>query len=621
MRQVERIALSVKEPLARAIKNPHLNPFYYSDTIAFFMLIVVALTGVYIWLFYEYGFDVSYQSIERMDRFFISRAARAVHRYASGGLVIFSLIHAVKMFFTDRFRGARWLAWLAGVATFAFLWITSITGYVMIWDEVAQILVQTFLNFIKPVSGWAAGFYLYFLTEQAFDNGFVLMLILLVLHVGLPALAGLMYWYHIRNLSRPKFLPPRYWMIVTATILAIMGLIIPTGLLPRANFAILPQSIPLDSFFLFYVPVSMQGATASWTIWGVLIAITVLIGIIPWLWPKKKVEPAIVTAERCTGCGNCAADCPYKAITMHPRDDDTPFREIAQIDPAMCVSCGICVGSCDTLAISLGSYAPELLAWQVDEKLARHSKDEAVKVIYTCERHAAQGGREYLQQQATDANGHAVEIIPVTCVGMVNPGLVARTLNNGASEVELVGCPPGDCASREGNVWLEARLNRERAPKLKKSLQNAPVHTSWLAPDQFGLALTGDQPDKIPALKAPHEAEDIKQQFPWRILTPALIILVVGLLLQVALTYLPYSPYPNTQAMIDIVVQPDVQSGQLTLAVDNQTLLEADGSTAVYRQIPVSAGEHAVRLSSGSTLLFDKTVTLGQKEVLQLAFE
>ncbi len=619
--KVEQLALAFKEPLARAIKNPHLNPFYYSDTIAFFLLIVVALTGVYIWLFYEYGFDVSYQSIERMDRFFVSRAARAVHRYASGGLVIFSLIHAIRMFFTDRFRGARWLAWLAGMATFAVLWITSITGYVMIWDEVAQILVQTFLNFIKPISGWASGFYLYFLTEQAFDNGYVLMLILLVLHLGLPVLAGLLYWYHIKNLSRPKFFPPRYWMVIMTALMALMGLIFPTGLLPRVNFTHLPTAIPLDSFFLFYVPVSMQGVTASWIIWGVLIALTVLISAIPWLWPKKKVEPAALQADRCTGCGNCAADCPYKAITMLPRDDDTPFKEIAQIDPKLCVSCGICVGSCDTLAISLGSYAPELLAWQVDAKLARHAKDEAVKVIYTCERHAAQGGRAYLQEQTTDANGNVVEIIPVTCVGMVNPGLIARTLDNGASEVELLGCPPDDCASREGNVWLEARLNRERSPKLKRSLLDAPIHTSWLAPDQFKQALSGEQADKTPTLKAPHEVQDIKEQLRWQNLIPALVILTLGLALQVALTYLPYAPYPNTQAMIDIVVQSGVQSGQLTLEVDNQILLEADGSKSVYQQVPVSAGEHAVRLSSGSDILFDKTVTLGQKEVLQLAFD
>jgi len=403
--------------------------------------------------------------------------------------------------------------------------------------------------------------------------------------------------------------------------LALMGLIVPTGLLPRANFAILPQHMPLDSFFLFYVPVSMQGVTASWIIWGVLIALTVLISAIPWLWPKKKVEPAALQADRCTGCGNCAADCPYKAITMLPRDDDTPFKEIAQIDPKLCVSCGICVGSCDTLAISLGNYAPELLAWQVDAKLARHAKDEAVKVIYTCERHAAQGGRAYLQEQTTDANGNAVEIIPVTCVGMVNPGLIARTLDNGASEVELLGCPPDDCASREGNVWLEARLNRERSPKLKRSLLDAPIHTSWLAPDQFKQALSGEQADKTPTLKAPHEVQDIKEQLRWQNLIPALVILTLGLALQVALTYLPYAPDPNTQAMIDIVVQSGVQSGQLTLEVDNQILLEADGSKSVYQQVPVSAGEHAVRLSSGSDILFDKTVTLGQKEVLQLAFD
>jgi len=629
LRWVERLALAVKEPLARTIGSAQLNPLYHSDTIAFFLLIVVALTGVYVWLFYEYGFDVSYVSLENVDRFFISRAARAVHRYASGGLVIFSLIHAIRMFFMDRFRGPRWLGWVAGKVTFAILWITSITGYVMIWDEVAQIIVQTSLNFLKVIPFWAAGFYLYFLTEEASDNGYLLMLILLVLHLGLPAIAGVFYWYHIKRLRRPKFFPATYWMVAMGALLAIIGLIFPSGLPPRADFSRLPEVIDLDAFFLFYIPFSMQGMAASWWIWGILIVVTIALTVIPWIWPGKKVRPVNIEPSRCTGCENCAEDCPYKAITMIPRDDDTPFKLLAQVDPKLCVSCGVCVGSCDTLAISLCDRTPEMLWHDIESRLKtrRANGEEKTKFIFTCERHATHGGGDYIKSQPP-----GVEIVPVTCVAMLNPALIGRTLKEGADEVAIVGCPPGDCTNREGNVWVEERLNRERAPKLKPSLADAPIQTRWLSPDQFAQSLPAVEAPSAEtvretSLKAPQTFEEIKERFGWRNLVLAMIILAVGLLLQVALTYVPYNPYPDTQAMIDVVVKPAAQpvaaqsAGQLVLEVDGQTLLDVDGSGSVYEQIPVSAGEHVVRLTRGSETLFDEAVTLGQKEALQLAFD
>jgi hypothetical protein len=83
-----------------------------------------------------------------------------------------------------------------------------------------------------------------------------------------------------------------------------------------------------------------------------------------------------------------------------------------------------------------------------------------------------------------------VEVIPLTCAAMAHPVLLARTLKAGAAEVQVVGCPPDDCANREGNLWLEARLARQRAPKLRRVLANAPIFAAWLPPNRFAEPLT-----------------------------------------------------------------------------------------------------------------------------------
>lgn len=51
-----------------------------------------------------------------------------------------------------------------------------------------------------------------------------------------------------------------------------------------------------------------------------------------------------VNEEKCTGCGDCIAECPVEAIKVE--------AEKACIDAETCVDCGACVGVCPVEAIS-----------------------------------------------------------------------------------------------------------------------------------------------------------------------------------------------------------------------------------------------------------------------------
>ena len=54
---------------------------------------------------------------------------------------------------------------------------------------------------------------------------------------------------------------------------------------------------------------------------------------------------AQVDADLCAGCGTCADDCPFAAISVDVG--------VAHVDAAACMGCGVCVAHCPQEAITL----------------------------------------------------------------------------------------------------------------------------------------------------------------------------------------------------------------------------------------------------------------------------
>ncbi|MCB9445777.1 MAG: cytochrome b N-terminal domain-containing protein, partial [Ardenticatenaceae bacterium] len=328
---LERISLAVEAPINRIVGESQFNPLYHTGTITIFLLIIILLTGIYLTMFYQFGFQVSYEAVSKIEASFFGRIVRAVHRYASGAAVITTLLHGWRTLFQDRFRGARWLAWVSGVIMALFIWFVGITGYWLIWDERAQILNQTFINLLQNAS-FGRSFLIRYLVTDAAGTGWIFVLLVLTVHLLLSVIIGLFFWYlHVRRLNRPKILPPRYWMWVTAVFLVVAGILIPVGMLPIADPAQIPDQITIDSLFLFYLPAALHWSPLLF--WGGVTLLVVILSAIPWWLVRPSLPPIVVNTERCTGCTLCAADCPYNAIKMVDRKDDKRHKYVAKVDP------------------------------------------------------------------------------------------------------------------------------------------------------------------------------------------------------------------------------------------------------------------------------------------------
>lgn len=645
---LERFSLALESLLLRFVRDPQLNPLYHTGTITVFLLLVILLTGIYLTMFYQFGFETSYTAVVKIEANAVGRVVRALHRYASGAAVIAGLLHGWRTLMQDRFRGARWLAWVSGVVLVVFYWVIGVTGYWLIWDERAQVINQTLIDLFQGATG-GVRFLADYLVTSAAGSGWVFLIIVISLHLGLSALVGLFFWLHVKRLNRPKLLPPRYWWLGSLALLVSASLLIPVGMLGRINPAQLPGSMTVDGFFLFYLPAALH--IAPLPLYGGGLLATVLLAAIPWLPRRKPLPPILIHEDRCTGCTLCAKDCPYNALKMVARSDGKKHKYVAKIDPALCVSCGICIGACEPLAMTLGNVEADVLWQEVLGKVSA-AQGQPVKVVFTCERHAMHGAAQFLQSDLLPHSStsrfplpttHSI-VIPLTCIAMAHPLLAVRALEAGASEIEFIGCPPEDCANREGNLWMQQRLSRERLPKLKLAYATAPIHTNWLPPNEFARGLHATDRQSQATAYSYNLAKA-----GWRKLLPLLAVMLAVLGLQIAFSSIPYTPYPQNWSVVEIAMRhhsgfpllgrppvdempalPDPTTPtRLVLEVDGLTVLDESYNPGgnprapdaiAFEQVHLPSGEHHLLLTlfdPRPTILFEAVTGLESGQILR----
>ena len=465
--------------------GPRWNPFHQLGALAFFFYWIVAITGIYLFILFETSVAGAYDSVERLtiEQWYVGGVMRSLHRYASDAMVVTGLLHLVREFVLDRYRGMRWFAWFTGVPILWLLYASGITGYWLVWDKLAQYVAVVTSEWLDWFPVFGEPIARNFLTTGSLGDRFFTLLIFL--HIGVPLFLLFTMWIHLLRLSRPAVNPPRGLAAGALVTLVVLSLLKPALSQGPADLSKVAADVGLDWFYLLLYP--LLDVWPPGPVWALVIGASLLLSILPWLPPQRRPPVAVVDLENCNGCGRCFADCPFGAVTMVPRTDGRPYPTMAKVDPGICLSCGICVGSCPTATpfrkaadLVTGIDLPELPLGRLREEsqAAMEGLADAPKVLlYGCD-HGI---------DVASLRDDGVAAVSLPCIAMLPPSFIDYALSRGGMDgVLITGCAEGECHYRFGTDWTDERLAGKRDPYLRERVPRQRVRTCWAAPTERG---------------------------------------------------------------------------------------------------------------------------------------
>ncbi len=166
--------------------------------ISLFLFVILAVTGVLLMFYYVPSTTQAYdRMLDLRSSVAFGVILRNMHRWAAHAMVALVFLHMCRVFFTGAYKTPREFNWLIGVALFLLTLLSSFTGYLLPWDQLAfwAITVGTSIAGYAPVVGHSLRFLLLgdsTVGQEALLRFYVLHVV--VLPVFMSLLVALHFW-------------------------------------------------------------------------------------------------------------------------------------------------------------------------------------------------------------------------------------------------------------------------------------------------------------------------------------------------------------------------------------------------------------------------------------------
>jgi quinol-cytochrome oxidoreductase complex cytochrome b subunit len=127
------------EPILTAtITKRALSPMYCLGGLTFLFFFLLAVTGIMLGVYYQPSQDTAFASVQEIaTNVQYGWLIRSVHFYSANGMIITSILHMLRVYFTGAYKKPRELNWVVGVGLGALTITAGFTGYVLRWDQEA----------------------------------------------------------------------------------------------------------------------------------------------------------------------------------------------------------------------------------------------------------------------------------------------------------------------------------------------------------------------------------------------------------------------------------------------------------------------------------------------------
>lgn len=550
---IKRRILYTVEGFADRLFTPKYNPFYYLGTICAFLLVLIAISGLYLFFFYRTSSPYETMQSITVNQWYLGGILRSIHRYSSDGLILFLILHLLREFLLGRYRHWRWVSWVSGNALLLTSILVGIIGYFLVWDERAHLIAVRTAQLLNDIPVFIEPPPRTFLSIATMSK--MLFFVLLLAHIMISMIGmGILTGIHISRNARPSVKPPKAIAVTVLAILILISLITPATNASTVSMTRVPADVPFDWFYLFIYPVA--SILPKGIFWAAAVGGTIILFIAPWIGRPKRQSTAQITSEKCVGCEQCHKDCPYEAIRMVPRKDGRPYLFQAEVISGRCASCGTCVGSCGSNAPNLPDRTMEQIEEEITKLLYLSKKDNGRASIIglVCEKSVNQS--EFMDMKDNSIKGMPnVSVVKFPCAGMINHSVIEHAIESGADGVFVAGCQTGECSFREGSKWAQSRLKGERAPVLvlRGEVSYSKIRTYWLSPLQTRQLIneinTFEKELKNKSNASAYEIKDLnmpkEMALKKAVRVPAISVLVIPALLVLFLSVKPIYPFYN----------------------------------------------------------------------------
>jgi len=147
------------------VSRQALRPTYTMGLglISFFLFVILTVTGVLLMFYYVPSTTQAYdRMLDLRSSVVFGVILRNMHRWAAHGMVACVFLHMCRVFFTGSYKPPREFNWVIGVCLFGLTLLSSFTGYLLPWDQLAfwAITVGTSIAGYAPFVGKAIKFIL-----------------------------------------------------------------------------------------------------------------------------------------------------------------------------------------------------------------------------------------------------------------------------------------------------------------------------------------------------------------------------------------------------------------------------------------------------------------------------